>query len=100
MSEDRRRRRAVALRYDPQRDAAPVVIAQGAGYRADLIRELAAAHGVTIREDAALVDALSRLEEQHTIPPELYGAAAQLLAVVHRLHAGWDVESTRPSIPD
>lgn len=99
MSEDRRRR-AVALRYDPERDAAPVVIAQGAGYRADLIRELAATHGVMIREDAVLVDALSRLEEQRAIPPALYGAAAQLLAVVHRLHARWGVEGTRPSIPD
>ena len=91
------RRRAVALRYDRDKDAAPVVIAQGAGYRADRIRELAEANGVVIREDPALVEALSALHEQRPIPSSLYGAVAQLLAVVYRLDA--ELASRRP-IPD
>ena len=80
------RRRAVALRYDPGRDSAPVVVARGTGYRAARIQELAEANGVVVREDPELVEALCRLDDHAQIPAELYGAAAELLAIVYRLH--------------
>lgn len=87
-----RRRRAIALRYDPGRDRAPVVIAKGDGYRADRIRALADQHGILIRDDPRLIEAFARLDEQRPIPPELYSAVAELLATVFRIH---EVMSTR-----
>ena len=80
----RNQRRAVALRYTAGVDSAPVVLAKGSGYRADRIKALAAEHGVRVREDPELVDALSQLEEGTEIPLALYAAVAELLAFVYR----------------
>lgn len=76
---------AVALRYQAEQDRVPVVLAQGRGYRAQKILELAEKNGVHIEEDPALVEVLAALPERGVIPPELYAAVAQLLAVVYRL---------------
>ena len=100
---DHKRKRAVALRYDPGRDSAPVVLAKGEGHRADLIRELAAASGVVVRQDPALVEAFSLLEPETEIPPELYSVVAELLAIIYRMHARSEVgrdDGLRREIPD
>ncbi len=79
-------KKAVALRYDPEKDQAPRVVAKGRGYLAELILEVAREHGIPIREDAALVEALSRVELEAEIPPELYEAVAVILAWAYRLN--------------
>ncbi|MCX7828475.1 MAG: EscU/YscU/HrcU family type III secretion system export apparatus switch protein [Thermanaerothrix sp.] len=75
-------RKAAALRYDKDRDDAPVVVASGRGRLADKILEVAREASVPIVEDAALVSALLALEVGDEIPPELYGAVAKVLAFV------------------
>ena len=83
---DRARRRAVALRYDQEQDAAPMVVAKGRALLAERIIELAAEHGVTMYEDPDLVELLYTLDLDTQIPVELYQAVAEVLAFVYRLN--------------
>lgn len=79
--------RAVALRYDPSSDGAPVIVAAGQGLVADEILRRARAAGVTVTEDGHLATVLSRLNVGEMIPPELYAVVAEVLAYVYRLDA-------------
>jgi flagellar biosynthetic protein FlhB len=77
---------AVALRYDAQRMAAPVVVARGEDWMAFRIREIAAAHGVPIVERPALARALyATVKVGQMVRPELFEAVAEVLAYVYRL---------------
>lgn len=78
------RRRATALSYGGG-DSAPKVVAAGQDLVADRILEIAAAAGVPIREDAALVNALASLELGQEIPEDLFVAVAEALAWAYRL---------------
>ena len=79
---------AVALRYDRERGAAPMVVAKGADHTALRIREIAAAHGVAIIENPPLARTLFRtVEAGRAIPPDLFRAVAELLAYVYRQRA-------------
>lgn len=80
------RRRAVALRYDATSDSAPRVVAQGAGFLADRILEIARQHGVHVHSDPDLVALLSKLDPRQPIPESLYRAVAEVLAFVYRLN--------------
>lgn len=51
---------------------------------ADEIARVAREHGVSLYEEAALVEALAQLDCSRTIPRELYAVAAEVLAFVHR----------------
>lgn len=90
------RRKAVALRYDPGHDAAPRVVAKGAGLLADRIVELARQHGVHVHEDPELAALLSRLQVDADIPEELYRAVAEVLAFVYRLNRRFAGELPAP----
>lgn len=79
------RKKAAALRYDPQRENAPRLLAKGEGYVAERLLVRATELGIPIYEDRALVDALLTLELQAEIPPELYQVVAAVLAFVYRL---------------
>ena len=85
-----RRRRAAALHYEGS--GAPRVTASGAGVLADRILAAAREAGVPVREDAALVEALSKLELGEQVPEALYAAVAETLAWAYRL----DLRATRP----
>ncbi len=80
------RRKAVALRYNAEQDAAPRVVAKGAGHVAKRIIETAEEHGVHIHEDPDLVAVLSKLDIEAQIPESLYRAVAEVLAFVYRLN--------------
>ena len=82
---EKSRPRAVALRYDEQRDAAPRVIAKGTGIVAERIVEAARANGIHVHEDPGLVAALSKLDLEAPIPESLYRAVAEVLAFIYRL---------------
>ncbi|MEB3237722.1 MAG: EscU/YscU/HrcU family type III secretion system export apparatus switch protein [Candidatus Sericytochromatia bacterium] len=83
-------RRAVALRYDPERDAAPVVVATGTGSVAERIIEAARAAGVPLHQDIQLVAALAQLDLGESIPSSLYPVIAELLVMIQR--AGADTQ--------
>lgn len=78
---------AVALKYERGRDQAPVVLAKGENQFARRIKALAAEHGVPTVENkpvARLLYSLGTVGE--AIPPQLYQAVAEILAVVYRTH--------------
>ena len=77
---------AVAIQYNPEKMAAPVVVAKGAGVLAQQIRRLALEHGIPILERKPLAQALYReVEINHPIPHDMYAAVAEVLAYVYHL---------------
>jgi flagellar biosynthesis protein len=80
------KKKAVALRYDPGRDDSPRVTAKGSGKIAERIIQLAREAGVPVREEADLVEVLSRLELNEEIPPDTYIIVAEILAWVYRIN--------------
>ena len=78
-----KRRRATALHYEG--GVAPKVVASGSGRIAERIIELAREAGIAVREDAALAEALSKLELNREIPEDLYSAVAETLAWAYAL---------------
>ncbi|MGB9710372.1 MAG: EscU/YscU/HrcU family type III secretion system export apparatus switch protein [Thermodesulfovibrio sp.] len=78
-------KKAVALKYDKERDTAPKVVAKGRGWIADKIIELARQHGIPLKEDEALVEVLSKLPLYEEIPVELYKAVAEILVFVYKI---------------
>ncbi|QAY65585.1 EscU/YscU/HrcU family type III secretion system export apparatus switch protein [Paenibacillus protaetiae] len=77
-------RKAVALKYEPGVNQAPVVVAKGTGHTADKILEKAKEHGVPVQEDASLVEVLSKLNIEQEIPAELYTLVAEILSFIYR----------------
>lgn len=82
--EKQKSKKAVALRYDPGRDPAPVVVGKGINLLADKIIALAEEHGIPIQEDSDLVEVLSKLDLMDEIPPSAYVLVAEILAFVYR----------------
>ena len=77
---------AIAIQYDPETMAAPIVVAKGAGLIAARIRKLALEHGIPILERKPLAQALYReVEIDHPIPQGRYAAVAEVLAYVYQL---------------
>ena len=74
---------SVALRYDPEVDAAPVCMAKGADEVALRIREKAKEHGIPIVENVALARALfATVEIEETVPREHFEAVAKVIGFV------------------
>ena len=80
-------KKASALKYDPKKNKAPVVVAKGKGYIADEIIKRAKDHNIEIREDKDLVEVLSRLDLYAEIPEELYKAVAIILSEVYKINS-------------
>lgn len=76
---------AVALSYDSNQDIAPKIIASGRGHLADKIKQASQEAKIPIHQDIPLANSLSKLELGDTIPKELYGAVAEILAYVDRM---------------
>ncbi|MFK0089427.1 flagellar biosynthesis protein FlhB [Pseudomonas sp. NPDC090755] len=77
---------AVALKYDPQKGSAPLLLAKGADFLALKIREIAREHKIQVLESPALARSIyysTELEEE--IPAGLYLAVAQVLAYVYQI---------------
>ncbi len=79
--------KAVALKYDREKDNAPRVIAKGRGQVAQKIIEVARAYNVPLHEDKNLIQILEALDLETEIPPELYRAVAEVLAFIYRLNS-------------
>jgi len=77
---------SIALEYDRDSDAAPRIVAKGAGFVALRIREIAGEYGIPIHENKPLAQALYKsCEIGDFIPLELYEAVAQVLAHIYSL---------------
>lgn len=75
-------RLAVAMRYRPDRESSPRVMAKGQHMMAEKIRSIARKAGVPIFTDVPLARALWELELNQEIPEPLYEAVAAILRVV------------------
>lgn len=77
---------AIAIKFDPTKMAAPVIVAKGAGHVAARIRKVALESGVPIVERKPLAQALFKnVEIGQPIPVEQYAAVAEVLRYVYQL---------------
>ena len=77
---------AVALRYKPEQDNAPIVLAKGQDELAMRIVRKAEEHQIKVIENVPLARALyADAELNREIPPALYGAVAEVLVYIFRL---------------
>src|SRR5690606_25115470 len=80
---------AVAMIYDPDKAAAPLVLAKGRGDKAQAMKELAREYGVPMLEFPQLARSVYfTTRENQTIREELYSAIAAVLAFVLSLKRG------------
>jgi flagellar biosynthesis protein len=77
--------KAVALKYDREKSAAPKVVASGKGEVAKNIIKLAQEHDIFIKKDADLVELLSKIELNKEIPPMLYKAVAEVFSFIYKI---------------
>ncbi len=76
---------AVALRYDKEKDNAPIVLAKGMDHLALKIKEIARKSGVQIVENPPLARELyKKCELNDRIPETLYKAVAEVLAFIYK----------------
>ena len=77
---------AIALKYDKELGEAPVVLAKGADFLAEKIKNTARANKVEIVENKPLARMLYyNVEIGNQIPPELYQMVAEVLAYVYSI---------------
>jgi flagellar biosynthetic protein FlhB len=88
---------AVALKYELDTMAAPMLTAKGADNVALRMREIAKEHGVPIVESKPLAQALyAGVEVGQEIPPEHYKAVAEIVGYVFRLQGKIRGQPVRP----
>ena len=76
---------AVALKYDIEKDPAPIVLAKGQDHMAMRIVEIAEKNHILITENKPLARSLyESVEVNEYIPAELYQLAAELMAWVYK----------------
>lgn len=77
---------AVALRYHPGEDAAPIVLAKGLDYLALRIVQVAEEHDIVTIENRPLARTLyAETELNRPIPPDLYEAVADVMVYLYKL---------------
>jgi flagellar biosynthetic protein FlhB len=78
---------AIAIKWDPDKMNAPIVLAKGADYVALRIRQIAMANGIPIIEKKPLARAMYPIVQVgREIPPMFFQAVAEVLAFVFRLN--------------
>ncbi|KJZ45130.1 flagellar biosynthesis protein FlhB [Pseudomonas fluorescens] len=88
---------AVALKYDPDKGGAPMLIAKGSDFLALKIREIAVANEVLLLESPALARSIYYSTElDQEIPGGLYLAVAQVLAYVYQIRQHRAGKGKRP----
>ena len=90
--EGRRGQLAIALLYE--KPNAPRVVAKGRGDIGQAIIDTARQHGVPLKQDPGLAEALSTVELEQQIPRELYQAVAVILGFI--LRASGQLPARRP----
>jgi flagellar biosynthetic protein FlhB len=75
---------AIAIQYDPASMQAPVVVAKGADFIAEKIRQIAEENDVPLVENKPLAQVLYKIVKVNQLVPEdLYKAVAEVLAFVY-----------------
>ena len=88
---------AVALKYDPEKGGAPMLLAKGSDFLALKIREIGAKHNILLLESPALARSIYHSTElEQEIPAGLYLAVAQVLAYVYQIRQHQAGKGKRP----
>lgn len=77
--------KAVALKYNKDKESAPKVVAKGKNLTAEKIKKIAEKHNIYIKKDEYLVEELYKLNLNEEIPEELYESIAKILLFVYNL---------------
>ena len=76
---------SIAIRYDSEEMAAPIIIAKGADMVVMKIREVARKHEIPIIENPPVARLLHKLDIGENIPEDLFKVVAEILAHVYSL---------------
>lgn len=87
--ENKKIKEAAALRYSPDSNSAPVLVAAGKGEAAEKIIEKANESKVPVYEDAGLAKALNKQKLWTEIPSELYGVVAEILVFISSMDSSF-----------
>ncbi len=80
--QESKRKIANALKFDPESDSAPRLVAKGVGVVAENIIARAKENNVPIYEDEKLSNQLKQLEMGDQIPYDLYEVVAEVLVFI------------------
>ena len=91
---------AVAIKYRPEDNDAPVIVAMGKDILAKRVIEQAELHSVSLVRSPMLARALYYTGGiGHNISEQLYSAVAAILAYVYQIDKGANVEFNEPELP-
>lgn len=76
------KKRAAAIKYDPNSDNVPILSAFGEGYVAEKIIEKGKQAGVPVVADSGLASILAKMSVGDEIPPSIYEVVAKVLVFV------------------
>ena len=79
------KQKAVALRYDKEKENAPRVVAKGEGKSAENIIKIAQLHNLPIKKDEDLIELLSKVELDKEVPEALYRAVAEVFSFIYKV---------------
>ena len=77
--------KAVALKYQMEKDNAPKVTAKGKGVTASNIIKIAKENNIPIKKDEDLLELLSQIDIDKEIPASMYKAVAEIFSFVYEL---------------
>ena len=83
--------KVTALRYDPEKNNSPVIVAAGTGFVAQNILNVAEENGIPIYHDDSAATLLSKLQMGQEIPPELFQIVVNIYVSLLNLAEGNDV---------
>lgn len=82
--------KVTALRYDPEKNNSPVIVAAGTGFVAQNILNVAEENGIPIYHDDSAATLLSKLQMGQEIPPELFQIVVNIYVSLLNLAEGND----------
>ena len=77
--------KAVALKYDIEKDNAPKITAKGKGETASNIIKIAKENNIPIKKDGDLIELLSQIDIDKEIPSSMYRAVAEIFSFIYDL---------------
>lgn len=80
---------AAVIRYDEAGGEEPTVVAQGKGYVAQKIIDLAKENNIHMEEDAILLENLLDMDLGDNIPPQLYAVIAEMLLLIEEMERSY-----------
>jgi len=78
-------KKAVALRYDTDKENAPKLVAKGQGNVAERIIQIAQENELPIKKDEDLVELLTKIDIDKEIPANLYKAVAEVFSFIYNV---------------